>query len=318
MRDRLNTTQVAVAAIQNKNGQILLSKRHPGSHQGNLWEFPGGKLESGESVVVALHRELKEELGIRIIEYRPLIRVRHEYHDLSVSLNVYLVTDWQGEPRAMENQPLRWVMASNLDAYAMPAADTPIIRALQLPSVYLITQPQVTDADQYLEKIRHALKLGVRLLQFRVFGLEEPQHNLLARLSRDLCHEFGARMLINHDLQLAEAIAADGVHLNRRQLQSLSHRPLTNLVAASCHSLVELRQAYQLGVDFAVLSPVLPTQSHPDAEPLGWNAFAEMVDQINMPVYALGGMALELRKQAWMRGAQGVSGIRMILNSYLV
>lgn len=312
----MNIIHVAAAAIQNQNGQILLSKRHPGSHQGDLWEFPGGKLEPGESVVSALHRELQEELGIQISEHRPLIRIRHDYSDRRVLLDVHLVTDWQGEPRGLENQPVRWVATAKLDTYPMPAADMPIICALQLPSIYLITHPQIADSEQFLENLRHALEQGIRLVQFRVFGLKKIQHKLLAQSSLDLCREYGARMLLNHDVQLVQELNAHGVHLNRRQLQALDRRPSLKdkLVSASCHSLIELRQAQALGADFAVLSPVLPTQSHPDADLLDWDGFAAIVDQINIPVYALGGMRLDLLQRAWTAGAQGVSGIRMKLS----
>jgi len=294
----------------------LLSKRHPDSHQGDLWEFPGGKLEAGESVSSALYRELQEELGIQVTKHRPLIRILHDYADRRVLLDVHLVTDWQGEPTGLENQPLCWVPTSELDTCPMPAADIPIIRALQLPSLYLISPPQVIDPARFLERVEHALELGVRLLQLRVFGLEDLPHTALAQRSLDLCQEYGARMLVNHDVQLAKDLGADGVHLTASQLQALDSRPLSGdkLVSASCHSLTELQQAHRLGVDFAVLSPVLLTQSHPNAQPLGWDRFTDIVNQASMPVYALGGMQTELLHQAWAAGAQGVSGISMELN----
>ena len=312
----MKTIHVAAAAIRNQNGQVLLSMRHPDAHQGGLWEFPGGKLEPDESVAQALRRELLEELGIQITRHRSLIRIRHDYSDRRVLLDVHLVTAWQGQPRGLESQPLRWVTASDLDAYPMPAADRPIVRALQLPPVYLITNPQVVDSRRFLENLGFALEQGVRLLQFRVFGLEKARHRRLARRALDLCREQGARMLMNHDLQLAQELDAHGVHLNRRQLQMFESRPLADekLLSASCHSVVELLQAQALGVDFSVLSPVLPTRSHPAADPLGWGSFAEMVDRINIPVYALGGMQPDLLRHAWSLGAQGVAGIRMQLS----
>lgn len=315
----MNFIHVAAAAIRNQSGEILLSRRHPDSHQGDLWEFPGGKLEPGETVDNALHRELQEELGMQISEHRPLIRIRHDYSDRRVLLDVHLVTAWQGEPRGLENQPLRWVAAADLNTYPMPAADSPIVCALQLPSIYLITPPQVADPGQFLDNLRHALEQGTKLLQFRIFGLGKSEHNLLAQRSLELCREYGARMLVNHDVRLVQELNAHGVHLNRRQLQTFDRRPLPEgkLVSASCHSLVELRRAQTLGADFAVLSPVLPTQSHPDADLLGWNGFTELVDEINIPVYALGGMRLDLCQRAWTAGAQGVSGIRMKLDSLL-
>ena len=311
----MNHIHVAAAAIHDQNGQVLLSRRAPDSHQGGLWEFPGGKLEPGESVASALRRELQEELDIQVSEHHPLIRVRHDYADRRVLLDVHKVTAWQGQPRGVENQPLCWVSPADLHQYPMPAADLPIIRALQLPPVYLITHPQVDNAEKFLENLRRQLDLGVRLLQFRVFGLETTQHQMLAIRALELCHVQGAQMLLNHDVQLARVLNADGVHLNRRQLRTLDRRPLAEekLVSASCHSLDELQQAQALGADFAVLSPVLPTRSHPHADLLGWEGFSSVVDQINIPVYALGGMRLDLLHKARNLGAQGVSGIRMKL-----
>ena len=103
----MNHIHVAAAAIHDQNGHVLLSRRAPDSHQGGLWEFPGGKLEPGESVASALRRELQEELDIQVSEHHPLIRVRHDYADRRVLLDVHKVTAWQGQPRGVENQPLR-------------------------------------------------------------------------------------------------------------------------------------------------------------------------------------------------------------------
>jgi thiamine monophosphate synthase len=81
-------------------------------------------------------------------------------------------------------------------------------------------------------------------------------------------------------------------------------------LSASCHDAQELQQAENLGLDFVVLSPVLPTRSHPDAEVLGWQKFSQLCEQISLPVYALGGMSTELMPKSWMHGAQGIAGIR--------
>ncbi|MBA1330850.1 thiamine monophosphate synthase, partial [Candidatus Endoriftia persephone str. Guaymas] len=103
--------------------RVLISKRHEHLHQGGLWEFPGGKLEPGESVEAALRRELYEELGIRISRFEPLIRVTHHYAECSVLLDVYRVFSYQGEPRGMEGQPLNWVLPEAMELALFPAAD---------------------------------------------------------------------------------------------------------------------------------------------------------------------------------------------------
>ena len=117
--------------------------------------------------------------------------------------------------------------------------------------------------------------------------------------------------MVNSDLTLAQEVGADGVHLSARQLSTLTRRPTDfDWVCSSCHNEAELRQALALNLDFAVLSPVLPTPSHPDAQPLGWERFAALISQVTMPVYALGGMNPSLLETAWHAGAQGVAGIR--------
>lgn len=307
-----DVVHVAAAAIVNAGGEILLAKRHRAAHQGGLWEFPGGKLEPGESIAQGLRRELREELGIDVLRHRPLIRIHHRYPDRRVLLDVHRVDAWHGEPHGREAQPLAWASPERLGDYPMPPADVPIIRALQLPAFYLITPPGVADAEAFLRALRRGLEGGIRLVQLRLFDLSGAK---LLRLGRAVCalsHDYGARVLLNGDPATAATIDADGVHLNSRALARCHERPVgaARLLAASCHSRAELGQAERLGADFALLSPVLPTRSHPDAEPLGWPAFAAWVDTAALPVFALGGMTPALVDTAWAHGAQGIAGIR--------
>ncbi len=307
---------VAAGALIDPDGNILLAQRHQDSHQGGLWEFPGGKLEPDESAAIGLVRELHEELGIDVVAHRPLIRVRHDYDDRSVLLDVHVVTAWQGEPVGREGQPLAWVRPENLGDYPMPAADVPIVTALQLPPVYLITPPQIRNAEDFMRQLDKALDAGVRLLQLRLFDLAEDELLHIGREVCNVCHVRDARVLFNGSPRLAAAMGADGLHLNSRQLHQWSHERTSadGLIAASCHTLQDLRQAEAVGADFALLSPVMPTRSHPDAEPLGWARFADWVDSAKLPVYALGGMHNGLLKTAWAHGAQGIAGIRGLWN----
>jgi 8-oxo-dGTP diphosphatase len=126
---------VAVGVIRNRRGEILISYRHPDLHQGALWEFPGGKVEHGESVRQALQRELEEELGIVISGCDALLEVAHDYADKAVLLDVWLVDDFAGEPRGREGQRLAWCPPERLQDYRFPAANTPIVEAcLTLPA----------------------------------------------------------------------------------------------------------------------------------------------------------------------------------------
>lgn len=124
------TVHVAVGVIVNASQQILLTRRSQGAHQGGKWEFPGGKVEAGETVRAALERELLEELDIRPLHSEPLTIVHHDYGDKSVLLDVYLVSSFSGEPSAMEAQPMEWVSAAKLADYDFPDANQPIVDAV--------------------------------------------------------------------------------------------------------------------------------------------------------------------------------------------
>jgi len=127
----LKPISVAVGVLVDSERRILITRRAKNAHQGGLWEFPGGKLEPGESVLEALRRELCEELGTDIAGSTPLMSLKHDYQDKQVLLDVHLVRDWQGEPRGLEGQPLAWVPAEALANYAFPAANDAIVARLQ-------------------------------------------------------------------------------------------------------------------------------------------------------------------------------------------
>ena len=124
----MERVRVAVGVIC-QGRQLLLSKRRQDAHQGGLWEFPGGKIESGETASTALHRELQEELGIRVQRSEPLLEVRHDYGDRQVLLEARWVSLFSGQVAAREGQPLRWVAATQLREIDFPAANRPIVEA---------------------------------------------------------------------------------------------------------------------------------------------------------------------------------------------
>ena len=122
---------VAVGIIRDADGAILIARRPNHAHQGGLWEFPGGKIEAGETVEEALRRELHEEIGIIVQAAESWLQVRHAYADKSVLLEVWRVTAWHGDPHGREGQPLVWALPENLGNFAFPAADAPIIARLR-------------------------------------------------------------------------------------------------------------------------------------------------------------------------------------------
>lgn len=302
---------VAVGVIKNSQGQILIAKRADDAHQGGLWEFPGGKVEVGETLQQALVRELNEELAIEVTSCKPLIQIRHDYPDKSVLLDVCIVDDFVGEALGNEGQPIRWVESADLQRYEFPAANRVIVRAIQLPPVMMITGAE-NNLDVFTEKLSTALASGVRLVQLRQPQLNESEWLSYFQVTKALTEQASARLQINSDHSCVECSESDvGLHLSSTRLMALKSRPVPFNVCfgASCHNLLELRQAEAVQADYVLLSPVLATTSHPEAEVLDWGKFAVLVAEAKMPVYALGGMSADFVEKAQSCGAQGVAGI---------
>lgn len=293
------------------HGRVLLAQRGEARHLAGMWEFPGGKVDAGETPSQALTRELFEELGVRVSASRPLIAVEHRYPSRRILLDVHEVLSHSGEPRGMEGQALRWMRPEDMPGLAMPAADRPVVTALRLPSELVVT-PEPVDPENFMVELEHTLERGARLLQLRTRKLEGSALSDLAARALARCRVHAATLLLNGPPQLALDLGLDGVHLDSRRLADLSRRPLPSelWVGASCHDRHSLERAVALGLDYATLSPVAHTQSHPETQALGWTRFSELRAGIALPVFALGGMAPEHLDLARRHGAQGVAGIR--------
>lgn len=302
---------VAVGVVRDSDGNILITQRAKHAHQGGLWEFPGGKLEHGEEVLAALRRELREEVGILIDGASPLIKIHHHYPDLEVLLDVWRVDHFSGQACACEGQAMRWVASEDLNRYEFPVANRPIIAAAQLPDRYAILEGR--SVDQVLANLSKIIGNGVRLLQLRVKSLPASEILTVYATVFAECQRHGVKLLLNSDLPLFQA-EADGIHLSSHALMMANQRPENYAwVAASCHDLKELEHAQSIGVDFAVLAPILPTPTHPDATPLGWDVMAELIEQVNLPVFALGGLKIEDIQRVLQAGGQGIAGISAFL-----
>ncbi|NLW03741.1 MAG: Nudix family hydrolase [Pseudomonadaceae bacterium] len=301
---------VAAAAIVNEKGQVLIARRPAGVDQSGLWELPGGKLAPYETGFQALRREIREELGIEVIKARPLIRVRHTYSNKTVLLDVWKVLEFTGEPWGKEGQPIRWVAVDDLVNYTFPAANKPIIKAVQLPEDYLITGEFASHEDA-LARLNRALEQGIKLVQLRAHHLDAEAYRALAQAFLEPCQKAGAKLMLNAMPELLKQVDADGIHLTAARLSKYDQRPvpIDKWLAASCHDTSSITQAENINVDFITLSPVLPTPSHPEAQPLYWNGFDILTDISRLPVYALGGMSLEERDRVFGLGGQGLAGI---------
>jgi len=313
--------EVAAAVLQRPDGSFLLAQRPPDKIWAGYWEFPGGKIEAGETPYHALVRELREELGIEVETAYPWITRVFTYPHATVRLNFFRVTAWRGELHPHEGQQFAWqspaalrYLRANRGGSAtvspMLPANAPILRALELPDLYAISNAAELGVEKFLQRLERALDNGLRLVQLREKDLPREELRELARRVMALAHAHGAKVLLNGDVALAQEVGADGVQLTATQLAGLHERPEVDWCAASCHNIEELRRAEALGCDFALLSPVLPTLSHPGAPHLGWGNFAAIAAGSSIPVYALGGLARDDMQTAWQHGAHGISLLR--------
>jgi 8-oxo-dGTP diphosphatase len=307
---KIKLVEVAAAVLQKADGTFLLARRPADKIWAGYWEFPGGKVESGETPYHALVRELREELGISVDTAYPWLTRLFAYPHATVRLNFFRVTEWSGQLHPHEGQEFSWQQVQDVSVAPVLPANAFILRALSLPTLYAISNVSGLGEEEFMLRLEAALQNGLRLVQLREKHLSRDALRRLALRVVTLAHAHGAKMLLNGDTALAQEVGADGVQLTGAQLAETHVRPAVEWCAASCHNAAELRRAEELGCDFALLSPVLPTRSHPGAPHLGWAAFAAIAAGAAIPVYALGGLRMEDIETAWRHGAHGVALLR--------
>jgi 8-oxo-dGTP diphosphatase len=286
---------VAAAVILRPDGSFLMARRPPGKLYAGYWEFPGGKIEPGEAPAAAIARELHEELGIDIGAACPWITRVFEYPHGTVHLRFFRIFDWRHEPHAREGQDIGWQTLDTLVDGPMLPANAPVLASLALPAEYAVTSAAQIGESAMLAQIERRLKDGLKLIQVREPAGTEAFAGQVIRLA----HRHGAKVLTKR-----QQPAADGIHFTARELMELKAKPKGGLVAASCHSREELEHAMRLGLDFAVLGAVK------DKAAIGWEKFAEMVEETTIPVYAIGGLVRADLDEARRAGAHGVAMIR--------
>lgn len=302
--------EVVAGILVGSDGKVFLASRPEGRAYAGYWEFPGGKVETGETLHAALARELHEELGIVVTAMQRWITRVFVYPHATVRLNFFRVIAWQGEPHPHEGQTFSWQLPEACEVTPLLPANFAVLRALSLPPIYAISHASALGVEVFLTRLVRALRQDLRLIQVRDKELHEADRLQLARAIVERARPYRARVLVNGSVELARAAGADGVHLDSTQLAQLSERPDVDWVGASCHNQAELSRAADIGADFALLSPVLPTLTHPGAATLGWQTFSGWAAASPIPVYGLGGLTAADVYLAREHGAHGVALLR--------
>ncbi len=301
---------VAVGVLVRADGAVLFGQRPAGKPYAGWWEFPGGKLEAGESVEAALARELREELGIDVRVSHPWVVREHVYPHAHVRLYFRRVAEWSGDPHAREGQALAWRHPARIGLAPLLPAAVPAIGWLRLPGRLGLSCASELGDPAFLQRLERRLDAGLRFVQLREPGMEAARFDALFRRVRDLCVRHRARLVVNSAHPASYWAACDGVHLRGADMQPVGSRPRLPLVGASCHDARELARAGELGLDYAVLGPVRPTPTHPGARVLGWDEFARLAARTRLPVFALGGLDEGDAVQAVGAGAHGIATMR--------
>lgn len=300
---------VAAGVLTRPDGRVLVCERPQDQSHAGFYEFPGGKLEPGETPEQALHRELNEEIGVDPLDVVPLIRLEHFYPEYPVRLYFFRVTAWQGTPAPRLGQTLMWKFPQILPGLPLFAANRSAVNALRLPRRLLVApDPTVVNREIFLDRLEGALNSGrADGVVFRTRNTR-PDPKWLRRIIK---RSAGHPVMCNSGGTVVPAGGFSGLHLPAGTLQQLRDRPrCKGWVGASVHTPTEAEWARALGLDYVLIGNVGATSTHPGCHPLGWFGFEEVAWAAGVPAYAIGGMHpgdYPLARSHW---AQGVAGIR--------
>lgn len=303
---------VSVAILINSKNQVLLAKRPPLKSWEGWWEFPGGKMEKDETSIDALHREIYEEIGVRVTKFEKWVTRKYSYENNDITLNFFKVNEWEGEVTPKERQELVWTYIRNSNISPILPANSFVEKALDLPKYYAITNLSETSKEVFFNQLQKKIHDGLSLIQVREKNITPNELKIFSKEIINICKPRHVKVIVNYDLNLAREIKADGVHLRSSDLLRIKKIPKNLIVSASCHTQEDIKIAEKLKINFLVLSAVKKTLSHPATKPIGWNKFKELVNKVNIPIYALGGLGANDYEIAIENGAIGVASQRLI------
>ena len=297
------SVHVAIALLFHR-GKVLVGWRNADQHQGNKYEFPGGKVEAGETPVQACRREIFEEVGIGIQQWHVFDVIHHEYEDVEVHLHLFHAQVPEQYLNDIQ-KPWNWYHRDQLLELNFPKANQAIVQRL-------VWAHQIKISSEINELIANTDADSNQCLFYFRTEADQTAMDQIQQLD-DVAL---SKLIVNVDLweQLSEQVQkqVSAIHFKHNQVMALMAGQLPTGIRciAACHDLVSLQKAQMLGCDAVILSPVLATESHPKAHGLGWDTFASYVESIDIPVFALGGLKPNDLEIAQQHGAYGVAGIR--------
>ena len=293
---------VAIALLFNKK-KVLVGWRHAGQHQGEKAEFPGGKVEAGESAVQACIREVYEEVGIQLNSLNLFDVIEHEYDDLIVKLHIF-----QGNANSEQiefiKKPWQWYTRAQLKQLNFPKANDAIIERLDWVNIISIQNFEDSNIISSLSDVVYIRTDRIESLA-QALNLHAEQNTEQFIVNQDVWSN-----LSDITKKLIYAVQFKHAQLFEIDANSFADQWKGIKKIASCHDLESLHKACDLGFDAVFLSPVLVSQSHPEHNGIGWEALSQMIQDIHIPVFALGGMSPNQLETAQKFGAYGVAGIQ--------
>lgn len=304
-----SVVDVAVGVLRVPDGRVLLAERLAGSIGAGFWELPGGKVESGEDASDAVVRELLEEVGVQALDLGRKRVYEHQFPARRVRVHCFPVRRWSGEPWGKEGQRVAWVDPQRPQVGPLlPSLELPLT-SLGLPDLLAVADVgrNAGAADQLLREVASLAAGGLGLLIVQAREFAPSQRVQYARRLREAARGTGLRLLLSGTALEARQGGMCGLHSSSDALVAASERPPTRLWAVSAHEAAGLERADKLGAQLALVSPVLPLDSHPSDPALGWDGLRRLAAATPVPVYALGGLGADDLQTARAAGARGVA-----------